>query len=208
MGHWTSTGLVQKVQLTGDFMFTCITSWLSDHENQIIGGFFGKLILPLAVGVLGFWASSVFTSMRDRKRQSLLGAAVCAQFVEELNNGINLMNSVLNRQNPIGQLPRKSWNGMSTISDDVLERILCLSEKRHTPGFPISEIRIHLKNYFDHICPNFDPFIEKTAQGQQLDQQTKDSLIKEYVQPAEGVLAMVQDARSRLEANAKARFPK
>jgi hypothetical protein len=167
-----------------------------------------NLVQPIVIGVLAFMATSTLTTWRDRKRQSFLGAAVCATLIEELNNGIKLMEAITNNQSPNGLLPRKSWNGMGTVSDEVLERLLCLSEGNANQGFPIGEIRIHLKNYFDHICCNADAFIQKSASGITLAQQEKDSLVSGCLQPARGVLAMVEEAQHRLRANVKRWFPK
>lgn len=97
---------------------------------------------------------------------------------------------------------------MNTISDEVLDRFLCLSEGKPNPGFLIGEIRIHLKNYFDHICCNADALIQKSASGITLAQQEKDSLDSGCLQPARGVLAMVEEAQHRLRANVKRWFPK
>jgi hypothetical protein len=173
-----------------------VGDWLSDHTEWV---------RPIILGILAFIASNAWATWGTRKRQSRLGAAVCAALIEELQNGIKLMEAVLISQAPYSQLPQKSWNGMTTISDEVLDRLLSLSEGKPNPGFPIDDIRIHLKNYFDHICINFSI---QFPPGKPLSQQEKDSLQKEYISPAASVLAMVEEARNRLKRNAKSLIPK
>jgi hypothetical protein len=139
----------------------------------------------------------------------MLGAAVCDSLIEELRNGVKMLSdtqkAVAVGQLPTGQLPRRSWNGMQTISDDILERLLCLTKGRANRGFPIQEIRIHLKNYFDHMIPNWDQ-ATSSPQWQSAVQQFLGQC--GYVKAAEGVLQMTEDARSLLESNSTRWFPK
>jgi hypothetical protein len=188
-------------------MIACITQWIADSENQKM--LIGDLILPIFVGILAFVASNSVSAWRTRRRQSMLGAAVCDSLIEELRNGVNMLNATQQAaaggQLPNGQLPRRSWNGMQTISDDILERLLCLSKGRENRGFPIREIRIHLKNYFDHMIPNWDQ-VTSSPQWQSAVQQFLGQ--GGYVQAAQGVLEMTEDARSLLESNSTRWFPK
>lgn len=192
-------------------MPACISQWISNAENQRL--IIGNLILPVVIGVLAFLASHSVSSWRDRKRQSLLGAAVCDSLIEEIKNGIGLMSQTqlaLNgTQAPTGKLPRRSWDGMQTISDEVLERLLCLSQDRQNRGFPIREIRIHLKNYFDHMIPNWDQVADAAIQGQPWQNIAQQYLTQgKYLEAAQGVLEMTEDARKLLDQNSTKWFPK
>jgi len=169
----------------------------------------GDLILPIVVGILAFVASNSVSAWRTRRRQSLLGVAVCDALIEELRIGVTMLGAtqiaLAGGQLPNGRLPRRSWNGMQTISDDILERLLCLSKGRQNRSFPIREIRIHLKNYFDHMIPNWD----QATSSPQWQNAVQEFLVQGgYVQAAQGVLEMTEDARSHLESNSSRWFPK
>jgi hypothetical protein len=178
------------------------------HSTHIFAILLTNVVTPLAVGVLGFLGTSTWTTWRDRRRQSLLGAVVCDTILEELETGIKLLRNVLEGKTSECLLPWKSWYGMNTISDDTLERLLCLSKVSSTRGFPIRNIRTHLKNYFDHICPNVDRILEEIVAGRKRRVEVVDLMREEYFKPAEGVRVMVLEARKLLDSNATRWFPK
>jgi len=192
-------------------MIDCISQWFSDPENQRL--IVGNLIMPVFIGVLAFLASDSVSSWRDRKRQSLFGVAVCESLIEEMKNGIALMTqtrqSLNGTQVPTWKLPRQSWDGMKTISDHVLERLLCLSQGRQNRGFPIREIRIHLKNYFDHMIPNWDQVTDAAIKGVSW-QSIAQKYLNEgnYLEAAQKVLDMTDDARKLLDQNSRRWLPK
>jgi hypothetical protein len=114
--------------------------WIRDTENQRL--IIGSLILPIAIGILAFTASNLIVSWRERRRKSLLGAALCDSLIEEIQHGIKILEETKQmleggESKIIARLPRGSWSGMQTISDDVLERLLCLSRGKNNRGFPI-----------------------------------------------------------------------
>ena len=51
---------------------------------------------------------------------------------------------------------------MTTISDDILLRILEVSPGVSPNGFPLNEIRIHCKNYFDHMTVTWGKLVKFT----------------------------------------------
>ena len=185
--------------------------WIKDAENQRL--IISNLILPIAIGILAFIASSLLTSWRERRRKSLLGAALCESLIEEIGHGIKIMGGTKQmleggEYKIIGKLPRGSWSGMQTISDDVLERLLCLSKGKNNRGFPIREIRIHLKNYFEHIAVNWDQVAESMKEGLNWQKSAHFFLDKgDYLKAAKGVLEMTEDARIMLHNNSKKWIP-
>lgn len=192
-------------------MWDFMVHWFSNQEN--VKMVISNLIFPIIIGVLAFIAANSVNAWRTRRRQSLLGSAVCASLIEELRHGIAIMETVQTsmntQQQAMGILPRKSWSGMNTISDEILERLLCLTAGKNNRGFPIKEIRIHLKNYFDHMCPNFDNVTSAMGSGAQWQTQAQFYLVQgKYIEAAKGVLAMLEDAERFLENNAKAIMPK
>jgi len=98
---------------------------------------------------------------------------------------------------------------MKTISDQVLARLLCLSQGKQNRGFPIREIQIHLKNYFDHITSNWDQVTDAAVQGIGWQGIAKEYLTQgKYLEAAQRVLEMTEDARKLLDQNSKKWFPK
>lgn len=119
--------------------------------------------------------------------------------LEEVNNGINTM-----KNQQLIPLSVKSWNGVTTVSDDVLLRIIAVSRNKKSVGFTPQEIRIHCKNYFEYMATNWETAIKSNSP------QNIQSLISqgEYVQAAEGVRDMLVQCRNLLEENATKVFPK
>lgn len=193
-------------------MLCWFLQWIKDAENQRL--IISNIILPIAIGILAFMASSLIISWRERRRKSLLGAGLCDSLIEELQHGIEIMErtkKVVKGGKPkfIERLPRGSWSGMQTISDDVLERLLCLSKGKNNRGFPIREIRIHLKNYFEHIVVNWDQVADAMKEGSNWQERAHLFLEKDaYLRATKGVLEMTEDARKMLDKNSKKWMPK
>jgi hypothetical protein len=131
------------------------------------------------------------------KEYSTLGVAVMECPLEEINNGIVIMT---NKQ--ATPLPVKSWNGVTTISDDVLLRIIAVSKGQKAVAFPPREIRIHCKNYFEFMAANWTGALPSKNDMDALISQGK------HIEAADGVKAMVIQCRDLLEANAAKLFPK
>lgn len=174
---------------------------------------FSDFLLPVSVGVLAFLASNSINTWRMRKRQSLLGSVVVDVLIEEVSNGIAIMESVQRMMNGqrqmIGDLPRKSWSGMNTINDDILERIICTSRGKKTDGFPPREVRKHLKNYFEHMCQNFDSVTMAIRSGANWQQSAQLYMVNgRYIEAANKVCAMLQSIKQLLDKNAVSWKPK
>lgn len=182
-------------------------------DPELVKSVLSDFVFPIIVGILAFVASNIVSSRQTRKRHSLLGAAVIDSLIEEITNGIAILEYIKAMMSgsgrTIGNMPRKSWSGMLTISDDILERILCVSEGKTTDGFPAKEVRIHLKNYFDHMCPNIDSVISSMQSGGQWQPIAQLYLGSgDYIAAANGVLAMLKCIKRLLEANYRSWFPK
>ena len=52
---------------------------------------------------------------------------------------------------------------MTTILDDVLLRIIETSANRQFEGFPPRQCRIHCKNYFEHMCKNYERAVTQSG---------------------------------------------
>ncbi|HNT16732.1 MAG TPA: hypothetical protein PKJ37_02395 [Acidobacteriota bacterium] len=181
-------------------------------------------ILPTSVGLLAYFLTTGWASRNDRKNQSKLGMAILEAFMEEIRNGIRIMESLQstaksNDYNMLlfSKLPRGSWAGMASIPDSVLLRILAVSKDLPEAGYPVRGIKIHCKNYFEHICINYDTLIEKELP--RVKKQGGDNwcdLVEHCLGHDDGLIAnskkvyqMLENAHNALNKNSKARlFPK
>ena len=173
----------------------------------IVQGLIENFIFPFLVAVTSFILLTRLTVWRDRRDKSRLGVAIMESLIEEVSNGITIMEeSIKLQQQPTRLLPRKSWNGMTTIPDDVLLILLKISQNVEPKGFKIKEIRIHCKNYFDHMISTWDNSVSKNQNWKI----NANSLINnsKFVEAAQGVLRMLEQAKELLDMNSKKKFPK
>jgi hypothetical protein len=174
-----------------------------------------NFLFPFLVAVLGYILIVKLDEWRKRKSYSRLGAVIIESLIEEVNTGItslrttrDVSNGTVQKPNnySIARLPRKSWNGMTTIPDEVLLRIIEVTKGVTPIHFPPREIRIHCKNYFDHMAPNWDQVVSNPTKS-------KEAIIHyieegQYIQASEGVLNMLEQTRDLLEKNSARWFPK
>jgi len=159
-----------------------------------------KFIIPVTVAAITYWLFKKNDENIKRQQYSTLGVAVIESLLEEINTGIDIM-----KNQYATSLPVKSWDGGSSIPDDVLLRIIAVTKNVNPVGFPPKEIRIHCKNYFDHMATSWNNAIlsnNQVAAFQVLLNQCK------YIEAAEGVRAMLLHCKELLEYNEKRWFPK
>jgi hypothetical protein len=157
-----------------------------------------KVLIPVAIAVITYLLFKKHDEYVRRRQYSTLGVAIMESLLEEVKTGISIMGN--QRLTP---LPVKSWDGVKTVSDDVLLRIIAVSEHIRPVGFPPREIRIHCKNYFEHMSTNWGSAI--TTGSPQLSGLVG---IGHYVEAAEKVKAMLMQCEDLLEENAKRTWPK
>ncbi len=177
-----------------------VLQWLLDIVNS-------KAFAPLAGVVVGFLLSQWKEQRNDyrtKRKNSKLAAAVIEALIEEVSNGYKLLLDAKEKGTIQHLLPSNTWTGTETISDDVLLRIITVSEGVQNRGFPPSQIRIHSKNYFVNIVGQVNAAVQGkrsllpffTGPGHKFDEATK------------GVLDMLQQTKELLEENAKKRKPR
>ncbi len=167
-----------------------------------------NILFPFLVAVVTYFLVSKIDEFRRRRNYSSLGAVIVESLIEEVRNGLNIMTDAIS-DNPTklpSPLPRKSWNGMTTIPDEVLLRIIKVSEGVPPRGFNPREIRIHSKNYFDHMCGNWD-IITKAVKAEQNWREIV-TQFNSYPESAKGVLDMLEQTRDLLNENSSKWFPK
>ena len=115
-------------------------------------------LIGTTFSVLTYLFTSQIGEWKNRKNISLLGEIVLEGLQEEIRTGIGLMNDLQRWANGTGHdilqprlLPTASWDGMNTISDDIMLRIIATS-----PPHIANKLRCDCKNYFAHICTNIN----------------------------------------------------
>ena len=158
-----------------------------------------KFAIPIFVAVVTYWLIKKNDDNNNRRQYSTLGVAIMESLLEEVNNGIDIMR---NRQ--LVPLPVRSWDGVKTVSDKVLLRIIAVSKGVSQDGFPPREIRIHCKNYFEHMSANWNDAIRIAAAGGGDLTFLNPLLVQgQYLQAAEGVRKMLTQCKELLEKNAR-----
>ncbi|MHB1758501.1 MAG: hypothetical protein ACYCT9_13530 [Leptospirillum sp.] len=126
-----------------------------------------NLVIPTVVAVLAYWVTTFLGESKNNKNYSKLGVAIMESLIEEVRSGLEILERLKKYlQDPLTDkvrfenlLPVKSWEGSQTVPNEVLLRILASSNGVTAP-FPPSEIKIHCKNYFSHICGNVNIAIQ------------------------------------------------
>ena len=164
------------------------------------GSLFDKFILPFTVAVITYWLFKKNDEYIKRKQYSMLGVAIIECLLEEIENGIEIM-----KNNYLNLLPVKSWIGVLTIPDDVLLRIISVAKDSKPISFKPRDIRIHCKNYFDHMAASWMSAIQSNNPQLAIHQLLTQG---KFIEAAEGVVAMLNQCKALLEENEKRFFPK
>jgi hypothetical protein len=171
-----------------------------------------KIILPICVGTVTYWLFRYYDEIRKRKDYSKLGVAIIRSFKEEVNTGINIFDEVLSGDFAKQKVPSASWININTISDEVLLRIVCVSEKVKPNGkLHPRDIRSHTKNYFEHTCPAWNDLISKNIQNIKSNvelSQIINSNASKFKYFANNIIIMLDQTIDLLDKNSKAKFPK
>lgn len=174
-----------------------------------------------------------------RRNDSILGVAILGGLMEEIKTGQNFMRALANEitgssfsyassgmagvdagQESVPQMPVSAWEGMRTIPDHVLLRIVAISDGAKPVGFPVTEVRVHCNNYFVHICGEVNRRVRTLewqnghiASGKNTDGLRQilcdgPSARDGFLRSARKVFIMLAQARRLLEANARRVDPK
>jgi hypothetical protein len=181
-----------------------------------------NILAPISVAVATYYVVNRLGENEKKKNYSRLGIAIIDSLLEEIDTGITVMTAAMNALEdksivipPGSLLPKRSWNGLSTIPDDVLLRILATSAKRSFKGFHPRDCRIHCKNYFGNICETYEYMLNQTVsiavRGVDWRPPIKEMLgddSHQYLESTRGVAQMLRDAKQLLEENTKKICPK
>lgn len=184
--------------------------------------FVTNILLPIVIAALTYLLVDRLGEYKSRRNYCQLGVAIIEAMQEEVKNGVKIMSDALKMAEdttvnspPNSLLPNQTWNGMSTIPDEVLLRVLAISPNSVNESFPLRECRIHCKNYFTHMCQNYSDVLTQSiifAQNKQNWRAPIVGLLSDtgghYIEAATKVNQMLQSIKDLLEKNSKAFFPR
>ena len=163
-------------------------------------------LIPLIVGTISFLFFRGLDESKKRKTFSTLGTIIMDSLIEEVSNGYEIMKDAVTAKAPKAPslVPFKSWDGLKTIPDEVMLRIISVSKKAKPIGkFYPKDIRMHAKNYFEYMVSNWN-----NAVNERYEPQVFPTTFKIYPESAKGVLDMLFQIKQLLEDNSESWFPK
>ena len=182
-----------------------------------------NIVLPVLIAIITYLLVDKLGEWKTRRNDCRLGIAILDSFLGEIRTGLNLMNSTYAQarqatfQLPIPLLPARSWSGMQTIPDQVLLRIIAASKGIVARSFHPSTIRSVCKDYFDHMCTNYNNAIinnlSTPGTGQQILRTQFLGLLGgppqgQYLAVTQQVIDMLDQTKELLDQNSKRWFPK
>jgi enamine deaminase RidA (YjgF/YER057c/UK114 family) len=179
---------------------------LCTERNDVwLSGFIQYFFAPFVVAAVSYYLFGLRDEYKKRKNYSKLGVELISTLIEEVETGRDIIRNTLDPANNkfFGNLPHKSWSGINTIQDEILLRIFAVSEGIPEQGFPARQIRTHLKNYFEHLIPNWETIHTSGVMANVAAQR-----FASYDKLATQVLQMLAHIRSLLEQNTNRIFPK
>ena len=182
-----------------------------------------NIVLPVLIAIITYLLVNKLGEWKTRRNDCRLGIAILDYLIGEVRTGLNLMNSTYAQaqqaafQLPISLLPTESWSGMQTIPDQVLLRIIAASQNVVAPSFHPNKIRNVCKDYFYHMCANYNAIVNKPVRlgmGQQ-NLRTQFLILLggapnqgKYLATTQSVIEMLEQTRKLLDQNSKRWFPK
>jgi hypothetical protein len=172
-----------------------------------------SLLLPILIGLLLFYLARLIDENSKRKNLSILGVIILNSLLEEVKNGLGVIESIAN-QNLLkaSNIPIASWVGIKTIPDDVLLRIIAVSKKPEPEGnFQVRDILTHTKNYFEHMCitwNNFNELVGGDVKKQTMSGHTLVHMANDFITPTRKVKILIERTIKLLNKNSKGCYHK
>lgn len=166
------------------------------------------VLIPCVVAFLTYFVFKLFEERKKHKIDSLLGVEVLTMLIEEVKIGQYLIKNTCKPENNLipDSLPHLCWNGVNTISNDILLRIFEVSKSKSNEEYPEKNIRLYCKDYYEKIIPEWNSAISKVD--------TIDATYNfkirfgERIATVNELILMLTRVRSLLEKNAEKIFPK
>ena len=188
-------------------------SWLLDHKGAVLANWL------VAVGTMAAAAMALFGyrlgEWRRRRNDSILGAAIAKMLLEEVRAGVNHMKGMkrllemdesTHRGDVSLTLPHAGWEGVSTIPDRVLLRVIATAayEVTNPRHFHPRDVRMLAKDYYAHIVSA----VAREQTWTDMMRLIEPEPGKGYIAIAEATAYMLEETKGLLEENAKRWFPK
>ena len=182
-----------------------------------------NVILPILIAIITYLLVDRLGEWKVRRNNSMLGIAILDSLLQEARTGLSIMNSTYtNAQTqqtpfpvPNTLLPTASWSGMQTIPDQVLLRIIAISQRVTPHAFHPNTIRSCCKDYFDHMCKSYNGIIESGPDAVRQDFSTVFLMLLgegpgqgKYLRAAQSVIETLEQTKELLDGNSTRWFPK
>jgi hypothetical protein len=175
--------------------------------SGLIAPFLKDILAPILVAFLAYIIINKLDEWKRNQKYSRLGISILESILEEVKTGLAIMKDLLNEKFKYQFLPKACWNELTTISDNVLLRIIEVSKDKEFKPYHPSHIRIHCKNYFEHIVGNVNKDIQLLA-DKKIDWNvikgkyfTGDSENPNYIFCTEEVIKMLENTITLLRTN-------
>jgi hypothetical protein len=181
------------------------SSWLKEIINSAL--------IPFMVGTISFLLFRGWDERIKRINYSRLGIIIIRSLLEEVNTGIGIIKANLpNKTVQLQNMPSASWININTIPDEVLLRIISISEKvTQTGDYHPRDIRSHTKNYFEHMCFTWAQKANLVADAinkkMPIPSDLHDTAVA-FQRPAEHVKILLEQTIQLLDRNSKRWCPK
>jgi hypothetical protein len=191
--------------------------------SEILCDLSKSVALPVLIGVITYVLVDRLGEWKSRRNNCKLGIAILDSLLGEIRTGLNVMNSTYAQLQkavfppPSALLPTESWSGMQTIPDQVLLRVIAASKDVVARSFHPNTIRSVCKDYFHHMCANYNEIIKNLSTSGTVQQNLHTRLLMflggapnqgKYIATTQSVIEMLEQTRELLDQNSKRWFPK
>jgi hypothetical protein len=182
-----------------------------------------NVVLPILIAIITYVLVDRLGEWKSRRNDCKLGIAILDSLLGEILTGLDCMNYTygwLQQPTPAlpsHLLPTETWSGMETIPDQVLLRIISTSKDVVARSFHPNTIRKVCKDYFTHMCVNYNEIIRSLPTSGMGQQALCARLLMylaggpnqgKYIATTQQVKEMLEQTKELLDQNSKRWFPK
>jgi len=187
--------------------------------DKLISCVLKESVLPILIALVTYLVVNRLGEWKDRQNNCKLGVAIIDSLLEEIRTGLCLMTSAFEQaQQPMSSppsmlVPVASWSGMTTLPNEVLLRVIAVSQGLPNCHFHPSRIRSHCKNYFDHMCTTYNEQVKHVGTNPDWRVEFLPLLGDEhgkgpYLMATQSVIKLLEQTKELLNTNSKKWFPK
>jgi hypothetical protein len=181
-----------------------------------------NVVLPILIAIITYVLVDRLGEWKSRRNDCKLGIAILDSLLGEILTGLDCMNSAYGQLQqptpalPSNLLPTETWSGMQTIPDEVLLRIISTSKDVVPRSFHPNTIRQVCKDYFTHMCANYNEIIRSLPTSGMGQQALCARLLMylgggpnqgKYIATTQQVKEMLEQTKELLDQNSKRWFP-